>query len=109
MTNEKLEKQKNLVKNFKLAFTYLTEIVEIVFPVDPVVARIGQAVGLVPNVSHVRPFTVEQRSFEKLNAKNAEDHEEGTADQHDVTDGPQRAKQRLYNQLQAGRPIDDSV
>ena len=77
----------------------MTEIVEVVLSVYPVISRIGQAVGLVADVTNVRSFTVEQRSFEQLNAENAEDHKKCAADQHDVTDGPERAEQRLDDQL----------
>lgn len=87
----------------------MAKIVKVVLPVDPVIARIWKAVGLVANVANVRSFAVVQSSLEQLHAENAEYHKERTADQHDVSDGPERAEQRLYDQLQAGCSIDDSV
>lgn len=42
-----------------------------------------------------------------LHPKDAEDDEEGTADEHDVADGLKGRDECLYHQLQARGPADD--
>ena len=84
----------------------LAEIVEVVLPVEPDVALICEAVGLVAHVLDVRPVAVIERALEQLHAEDAEDNEERAANEDNVADRPQRREKRLDDELQPGRTVD---
>ena len=56
---------------------------------------------------NIRTVTVKEHSLEELNPKDAEDEEEGAADDDNVADGLEAGEQGLHHQLEAGRPVDD--
>jgi len=65
----------------------LPQIVEVIAVVDPPVPRVHGAVGTSGDIIELGTDAVEHHPLEELNAQDAEDDEEGAADQHNVTDG----------------------
>ena len=72
----------------------VVEVVLLVYPAVPVPTQL-QALRLVLHGGRVRTLAVEKESLEELHAEDAEDDEEGAADQDDVPDRLQRREQRL--------------
>ena len=58
---------------------------------------------------NIRTVTVKEHSLEELDTEDAEDEEEGAADDDDVADGLEAGEQGLHHQLEARRPVNDMV
>ena len=69
----------------------VAQVVEVVLVVDPAIAIAAQlqALRLVRHVPRVRTLAVEKEPLEELHTQDAEDDEEGAADQDNVSDGLQ--------------------
>ena len=72
----------------------VVEVVLVVYPPVPVPTQF-QALRFVLHRVRVRTLAVEEEPLEELHAEDAEDDEERTADQNDVSDGLQRGEQGL--------------
>ena len=57
---------------------------------------------------NIRTVTVKEHSLEELNPKDAEDEEEGAADDDNVADGLEAGEQGLHHEFEAGRPVNDA-
>ena len=58
---------------------------------------------------NVRTVAVKEHSFEQLDPEDAEDEEEGAADDDDVADGLEAGEQGLHHQLEAWSPGNDNM
>ena len=56
---------------------------------------------------NVRTVAVKEHSLEELDPEDAEDEEEGAADDDDVADGLEAGEQSLHHQLEARSPGND--
>ena len=77
----------------------VVEVVLVVDPTIPVPAQL-QALRLVLHGVRVRTLAVEKEALEELHAEDAENDEEGAADQDNVSNGLQRREQRLRRDSQ---------
>ena len=57
---------------------------------------------------NIRTVAVKEHSLKKLNTQDAEDEEEGAADDDDVADGLEAGQQGLHHQLEARSSVDDA-
>lgn len=83
----------------------LAKIIKVVLPVEPHVPLVRETVSFVSYILYVRTIAIEKSTLEQLDSEDPEYDEKGTTDENNVSNGSQRRKQGLDNELQSGSSI----